>query len=205
LRAVFTLLSSESAFRRAAAADSTQTDAWFGLGTVEYFKATASRYVFGLGLFGSQARAYAMIERAVAGKGWLRHTALFFLAFMQKQDGLHEQALVSCDRMLQRYPGNRSALRLQRDVRVERGDYAEAVELARHLAVDVATEFPDNRYGLAETRIAMVKAWDGLAEPDSVRRYADMIIAWEPYQRDVPWLSAYVAEARRYRKKWDRR
>ena len=124
---------------------------------------------------------------------------------MQKQDGLYEQALAGCDRMLRRFPGNRSALRLQRDIRVERGDYAGAVELARYLDVDIAREFPDNRYGLAETRIALVKAWDGLAEPDSVRRYADLVIAWEPFRHDVPWLSDYVAEARRYRKKWDQR
>lgn len=197
LPAFRTMLSVPSTLGRVQRLDPELVDAEFGLGVIEYFKAAADRYLFGLGLIGSRERAYARVRRAQQGSGMLQPMAEFLLGFMMKEDRLYEGAAGCCYRLLAKYPGNRSARRLLRDIRLEQGQYRQALEVATGLETDIARAFPDNRYGLAENRLKMAQAWEKLGRRDSALLRADQIIAWEKYQNSTPWLACYVKDAKR--------
>ena len=203
LKALFTLGSAANSLGRAAELDSTLADAWFGLGAIEYFRATADRYIGGMGIFGSSARAFQRMARARAGRGWLHAACGFTLAFMRKEDGDAAGAVATCREVLREWPGNRTGLKLLRESCITGGLYTEALAVARALDSSITRDFPRNRYGLAENRLAALKAWDGLGRRDSVLACADRLIGWSPYERETPWLADYVAEARQYRRKWE--
>ncbi len=171
-------------------------DPYFGLGAVEYFRSLGNRYVLGLGLFGSKAKAYSWVEKVVADSGLCQPVAAFYLAWMRGQDGHYDEALADCRELLERYPGSRTVLRTMRDVCLAAGRYEEAVAAGRTLDSSIRADFPDNKYGLAENWTVTAKAWDGLAEADSVRHYAGLVTGWEQYRDEVPWLPAYLADAR---------
>jgi len=197
LPAFRTMLRVPGTLERAKKLDPGLVDAEFGLGVIEYFKAAADRYFFGLGLIGSRERAYARVRRAQQGSGVLQPMAEFLLGFMMKEDRLYEGAAECCQRLLARYPGNRSARRLLRDIRLDQGRYRQALEIATGLEADIVRVFPDNRYGLAENRLKMAQAWEKLGRKDSAVFRADQIIAWERYQNNTPWLACYVRDAKR--------
>lgn len=201
LRAVTALNSASRSLKRAAELDPALADAWYGLGVVEYFRGSADRYALGLGLLGSRAKAYELMARARAGNGWLASAVDLTLAFMHKQDGNHREAIVLCERLWRRHPGNRSALRLLRDSHLAAGEWKQTLSVCATLDSSIKRNFPDNRYGLAENRLAALKAWDGLGRQDSVRAYAERLIAWSPYEQEVPWLAGYIAEARQFLRK----
>lgn len=200
-QALRVLLGVERHFRRALELDSTQADARLGLGTTEYFRATIDRYLLGLKLFGSRARAYRLVEDAVAADPGLADAGDLLLAYMRKEDGDYREAASHCANVLERHPGNRTALRMLRDVRREAGEFRAVLELGREIDSSISVAFPRNRYGLAENRLAMAKAWRGLGRTDSLVACCDRIIAWEPYRDSVPWLPDYIAEARAMKKK----
>ncbi|MEO0074222.1 MAG: hypothetical protein ABIK43_06150, partial [candidate division WOR-3 bacterium] len=93
----------------------------FGQGVVEYFRACASRYVFGLQLFGSRSRAYQALRKVEQSDVLLRAAAGFMLAFMYKEDRQFDSSLAFCHRLLQNYPSNRAARRLLRDALLAAG------------------------------------------------------------------------------------
>ncbi|MGQ9707335.1 MAG: hypothetical protein ACUVUR_00465 [bacterium] len=199
--AFMTMLKVPAHFRRALVLEPKLDDAWFGLGTIEYFKATADRYCFGLGLLGSRERAYHLVRRAQKEGELLQPMAEYLLGFMMKEDRLFADAVSCCERLLARYPENRSARRLLRDIYLDMGRYEEVIAVGRELDEDIRSTFSDNRYGIAENWLKMAYAWHSLGETDSVRVYTERIINWTPFQNSVPWLANYVQEAKRLRTK----
>jgi len=196
-RAVFTMLGVERHLRRAVELDSLLEDAWFGIGVIEYFKATADRYVFGMGILGSRERAYDLVERAAGSDGVLCNAALFLQAFMHKEDGEFDRAVGFCEELLERHPGNRAALRMLRDTYLAAGEHGDVIRLGREIEESIGVSFPENRYGLAENRLQMARAWSRSGQQDSARALVDSLVAWEPYRDSVPWLRNYIADARR--------
>ncbi|MEO0022837.1 MAG: tetratricopeptide repeat protein [candidate division WOR-3 bacterium] len=191
-----TMLRVPSHLKRALTLDPQLHDARFGLAVIEYFKATADRYCLGLGLFGSRERAYRQMEEARLQAELLQPMAEFMLGFMHKEDRNYPAAIRYCQHLLRRYPGNRSARRLLRDVYLAKGDYRQAIALGRELDADIRRTFPDNRYGLTENWLKLAYAWQGLGVADSAVHYANRIIALECYASRVPWLGSYVREAK---------
>jgi len=202
LSAFRTLVTIPASLQKAVRIDTTLEDAWFGLGVIEYFKAVADRYCFGLGLIGSRARAYKLVRRAVANGGLLQPAAEFLLGFMAKEDGNYEAATACCQRLLERYPGNRAARRMLRDIYIDMGEYEKALAVAAELERDIQRAFPENRYGLAENWIKMASAWAQLGDSARTCCLADRVIAWEPFQDQVPWLDGYVRDAKRLKRRW---
>ncbi|MFO7675373.1 MAG: tetratricopeptide repeat protein [bacterium] len=204
LRAFLALGSSSRSLSRAVGLDPGLHDAWFGMGAVEYFRSVADRYVGGIGIFGSRSKAHHYIARARAGPGWLGNARAFVLAYIQRDEGDPAAAVATCREVLAAHPGNRTGLKLLRDSHLSAGQYREALALVQVIDSSIRRDFPRNRYGLAENRLVAMKAWDGLARRDSALHCAGQIVAWERYERETPWLASYVAEARRYRRRWTR-
>jgi tetratricopeptide (TPR) repeat protein len=195
--AFLTLLKVNPHLQRALALNPELYDARFGLAVIEYFKATADRYCFGLGLLGSRERAYQLMTEAREKAHQLQPMAEFMLAFMYKEDHNYPAAIESCNRLLSRYPGNRTARRLLRDIYLAMGSYQQAIALGRELEAELSATAPDNRYARSENWLKLTYAWTGAGIPDSARTYADRIINWQNYSSSVPWLSEYVREAKR--------
>ncbi len=172
------------------------SDAKFGLGVIEYFKATADRYCFGLGLLGRRDRAYRLMKTAQSEAKLLQPMSEFMLAFMYKEDRQYDLAVRWGELLLRRYPNNRAACRLLRDIYLDMGNFEQAIELGRKLERDIRNSFPENRYGRAENWLKLAYAWQRIGEPDSARLYVERIINWERYSGEVPWLSNYVREAK---------
>lgn len=199
--AFLTMLKVVGHFRRALVLEPGFEDAWFGLGVIEYFKATADRYCGGLGLIGSREQAYELVNRAQRNGVLLQPMAEFLLGFMRKEDKQFEDAVQWCRRLLFRYPNNRVAHRLLRDIYLNMKKYPEVIEIGRKLETDIISTFPNNRYGLAENWLKMAYAWEGLNQVDSARMLSERLIAWEEYQSYVPWLANYIREAKRLKKR----
>jgi tetratricopeptide (TPR) repeat protein len=196
LPAFMTMLKVPSRLHRALELEPGLADAAFGLGVIEYFKATADRYLFGLGLIGSRERAYSLVQKAERTGVLMVPMAQFLLGFMMKEDKLYPGAIEWCEKLLARYPDNRAARRLLRDVYLDMGRFHQAIAVARGLERDIRRAFPNNRYGLAENWLKMAYAFEKLNEADSVVVYSERIIAWEGFQNQVPWLANYVREAK---------
>ncbi|MEO0068038.1 MAG: tetratricopeptide repeat protein [candidate division WOR-3 bacterium] len=194
--AFMTLLKVTPHLNRALKFDARLTDALFGIGVIEYFKATADRYCFGLGLIGSRERAYKLLQKARRQDGMLQPMAEFMLGFMCKEEGQFEEAIKYCNRLLERYPNNRAALRLLRDIYLDMGNYERVIILARELESDITRVFPNNRYGIAENWLKMAYAWAGLGRTDSTRFFAQCILNWADQADSVPWLVSYVRAAK---------
>jgi tetratricopeptide (TPR) repeat protein len=184
----------------ALALDSGLSDARFGLGMVEYFMAKSDRYFPGLRL-GSRRKAYSLVKPLADGAGLRQPAAELVIAFMLKEDGHYDAALGYCRRVLTVYPGNRSALRLMRDILFDARRYADVVQVGAELDSALIKVFPDNRYGLAQNWVVCGKAYAQMGEKLRARELFNRVIAWAPYQADVPWLPQYVRQA----KWWQRR
>lgn len=201
LSAFMTMLKVPGIFHQALVRDRELTDALFGLGVIEYFKANADRYFFGLGLIGSRERAYALIQE-VERKGILTTPmAAFLLGFMMKEDKLYAGSVKWCKKLLNRYPDNRAVRRLLRDVYLAMGSCEQSLKIARGLEHDIQNAFPDNLYGQSENWLKMAYAWEKLSQPESVCVYSERIIARERFQDRVPWLRNYVREAKELKKR----
>jgi tetratricopeptide (TPR) repeat protein len=187
--------------KAALARDSGLDDARLGLAMVDYFRALSNRYTMGLKLMGSRRKAYSEIRPMADGGGPLSVPAQMMMAYMLKEDGDCESAAVYCRRVLALYPANRSALRLMRDAFHRAGRYADAVRVGVQIDSVLAAVFADNKYARAENWIVCGKAYAQLGQKQAARERFDRIIAWEPYQDDVPWLPHYVREAKQWRKK----
>jgi tetratricopeptide (TPR) repeat protein len=185
----------------ALANDSSLTGARLGIGAVEYFKTSADRYVLGLGLLGSRKRAYRLVTAVADSEGMLQPAAQFLLAYMLKEDGDCDGAVRYCQKLLEQYPGNRTAMRLMRDAQYRGGMSSAAIATGRRIEQEVLSACPGNRYALSENWIVCGKAFARLGQSDSARERFDRVISWEPYIGEVPWLSHYVREARQWRKK----
>lgn len=199
LRAFTTMLRVTPSLGRARRLAPEMSEASFGLGVVEYFKSCANRYALGLRLFGSRERAYGLLRQVESGDAALQPMAVFMLGFMYKEDRQYDSAGVCCRRLLERYPGNRSTARLLRDVLLKAGRAGEALEVALDLWRDIDTVWPTNYYGLAENWLKMAEAYELLGRTEQAAGCADLVIAWEPWQDDVPWLRNYVREAKQLR------
>ncbi len=174
-------------------------DAHFGLGMVEYFRAVGDAYLLGLGILGSKKRAFEWVERAVADSGLFQPSAWFSLAWMLGQSQHYDEALKECDRLLVRYPGNRTVIRTMRDICYDKGDYAEVLAIGREMEQSILASFPENKYYLSENWLKTAKAWDRLGRADSALALTGRIIDWEQHQDQVPWLKNYVREAKELR------
>ena len=203
LKAFMTMLGVPSNLKRVTRLDSTLHDVRFGQAVIEYFKATADRYLFGLGLFGSRERAYRAMRDAAGREGRFQPMAQFMLAFMLKEDGEYAEAVEVCEALLAEYPGNRAARRLLRDSHVENLDTDLAVGVCRELEAEILDIYPDNRYGIAENRLKWGRAWMLAGEADSARVRFDQVIAWESFEDEVPWLGHYVRDAKVWRRRLD--
>ncbi len=181
--------------------DPSLTEARLGLGMMNYFMAMSSRYTLGLRLMGSRKKAYAAIKPLADGDGPLKIAAQMMMAYMLKEDGDYDAALGYCRRLLASYPGNRSTLRLMRDAFFKASRYAEAVQVGAELDTVIPRAFADNKYCVAENWIVCGKAYAQMGQKEEARKRFDRVIAWEPYQADVPWLPHYVREAKQWRKK----
>jgi len=184
----------------ALARDSSLTDARFGLGMLEYLKATTDRYLPVVRL-GSRRNAYALIKPIADGSGPRKAAAELMMAYMSREDRNYDQAFAYCRRVLAGYPGNRSALRLMRDAMVQAGRYAEAVQTCATLDSLIDLAFPSNRYGKAENWLEWGKAYTLMGMKQEARDRFDRVIAWEQYQNVVPWLRFYVRVAKQWRAK----
>ncbi len=184
----------------ALARDSSLIDARFGLGMIEYFMASTDRYIPGLRL-GSRKKSYALIKPLADGAGPRKPTAELAIAYMFRQDGYYDEALDYCRRVLAAYPGNRSTLRLMRDILFDAGRYAAVVQVGAEIGSALVRAFPDNKYGLAENWLVSGKAYELMGDKAKARELFDRVIAWQPYSSEVPWLSNYVREAKRWRAK----
>jgi len=185
----------------ALAADPTLTDARLGIGVVEYFKAGASRYTLGLSLLGSRKKALRLVTPVADHDGALQPAAQLLLAYMLKEAGDAAGAVRYCQRLLDRYPDNRTALRLMRDAQYRGGMLSAALATGRRVEQEVLRATPGNRYALSENWVVCGKAFAQLGQKDSARARFDRVIAWEPYAAEVPWLPNYVREAKQWRKK----
>ena len=181
--------------------DSSLTEARLGLGMMDYFMAMSSRYTLGLRLMGSRDKAYAAIKPLADGNGELKAPAQMMMAYMLKEDRDYDAAVGYCRRLLASYPGNRSTLRLMRDVFFKASRYAEAVQVGVGLDSALPKAFADNKYCMAENWIVCGKAYAQMGQKEEARKRFDRVIAWEPYQADVPWLPHYVREAKQWLKK----
>ena len=185
----------------AMADDSTLTDAQLGIGVVEYFKASANRYVLGLSLFGSKKKAFRLVTPVADQPGALQPAAQLLLAYMLKEDGDCSGAVRYCRKLLDRYPDNRTALRLMRDAQYSGGMLSAALATGRRVEQEVLRATPGNRYALSENWVVCGKAFARAGQKDSARVRFARVIAWEPYVGEVPWLATYVREAKQWRKK----
>jgi tetratricopeptide (TPR) repeat protein len=79
--------------------------------------------------------------------------------------------------------------------------YAEAVQVGAEIDSALPKAFRVNKYGMAENWIVCGKAYAQMGQKEEARKRFDRVIAWEPYQADVPWLPRYVREAKQWRKK----
>ena len=181
--------------------DSSLTDARFGLGMIEYFKAVSSRYTLGLRLMGSRANGYAAVKSVADGHSPSKPAAEVMLAYMHKEDGDYDAALTYCRRLLAAYPGNWSALRMMRDVFFKSKRYADAVRVGAELDSLLVWSSPQSKYCQSENWLVCAKAYAQMGEKGKARGLLDRVIAWEQYQDDVPWLAHYVREAKQWRKK----
>jgi len=184
--------------RAALAIDSSLTDAWFGLGVVEYFKASADRYIGGLGLLGSKSKAYQLVAAVADSECLLQPAAQFLHAYMLKQDGDVDGSVRRLRDVLQRYTGNRTALRMIRDAQYQGGRLSDAVATGRFIEQAVLRDCPGSRYALAENWVVCGKAFAQADQSDSARVKFARVIAWEYCKDEVPWLTQYVREARRW-------
>ena len=187
----------------ALALDSSLTDARFGLGMIEYFMAKSDRYLPGLRL-GSRRKAYSLVRPLAEGTGLRKPAAEMVIAFMLKEDGHYDAALGYCRQVLAAYPGSRSALRLMRDILFDARRYADVVQVGAELDSSLINAFPDNRYGLAQNWVVCGKAYAQMGEKPRARELFDRVIAWEPYQADVPWLPQYLRQAKWWRRRLGR-
>ena len=185
----------------ALAADPTLTDAQLGIGVVEFFKAGANRYVLGLSLFGSKKKAFRLVTPVADQDGALQPAAQLLLAYMLKEDGDCAGAVRYCRKLLDRYPDNRTALRLMRDAQYRGGMLSAALATGRRVEQEVLRATPGNRYALSENWVVCGKAFAQLGQTDSARVRFDRVIAWEQYADEVPWLPDYVREAKQWLKK----
>ncbi len=182
----------------ALALDSSLTDARFGLGLIEYFMAKSDRYLPGLRL-GSRRKAYSLVRPLADGTGLRKPAAEMVVAFMLKEDGHYDAALGYCRQVLAAYPGNRSALRLMRDILFDARRYADVVQVGAELDSSLLHAFPDNRYGMAQNWVVCGKAYALMGEKTRARELFNRVIAWESYQGDVPWLPQYLRQAKWWR------
>jgi tetratricopeptide (TPR) repeat protein len=182
--------------------DSSLTDARFGLGMIEYFKAVSSRYTLGLRLMGSRAKGYAAVKSVADGQGPSKPAAEVMLAYMHKEDGDYDAALTYCGRLLAAYPGNWSALRMTRDVFFKSKRYADALRVGAELDSELAGFSPESKYAQSENWLVCAKAYAQMGKKEEARERFDRVIAWEQYQDDVPWLALYVRQAKQWRKKF---
>jgi hypothetical protein len=196
--ALFALFGVGTHLRAALVNDPGLTDAQLGLGVLEYFKASAGRYVPGLGRLGSKARAYQLVSAVADGNGMLGPAAQFLRAYLLKEDGDYSGTIRECGKLLDRYPGNRTALRMMRDALYRAGRFSEAVMTGRQVEQEMLRAHPGNRYALAENWMVCGMAFAGLGQADSARDRFGRVVGWECHQRDVPWLSVYVRQAKRW-------
>jgi hypothetical protein len=196
--AILTLFGVGPHLRAALADDPSLTDARLGIGIIEYFKASAGRYAPGLGMFGSKEKGYRLVSAVADGDGMLGPAAQFLRAYLLKEDGDYRATIRECRKLLDRYPGNRTALRMLRDAQYRAGMFSDAVKTGRQVEQEMLQAYPGNRYALAENWMVCGMALAGLGQADSARDRFDRVIAWEPYERDVPWLAVYVRQARRW-------
>ena len=194
--ALRTMLGVQGEMRAALKLDPELTDACFGLGMVEYFRAQGNKFVLGLGLFGSKGKAYDWLRKAEQGSGLLSTSATSSLAWIMGQDRKFDSAIARCEQLLARYPGNRTVMRMMRDIYYSKGDYVKALALGARLEKSIRASFADNKYGLSENWIVSAKCWEGLSQTDSACALAERVMDWEEHQDDVPWLPNYVRDAR---------
>jgi len=120
---------------------------------------------------------------------------------MLKEDGDCAGAVRYCRKLLDRYPDNRTALRLMRDAQYRGGMLSAALATGRRVEQEVLRATPGNRYALSENWVVCGKAFAQLGQTDSARVRFDRVIAWEQYADEVPWLPDYVREAKQWLKK----
>ena len=183
--------------------DSSLTDARFGLGMIEYFKAVSSRYTLGLRLMGSREKGYTAVKSVADGQSPSKPAAEVMLAYMHKEDGDYDAALTYCGRLLAAYPGNWSALRMTRDVFFKSKRYADVLGIGAQLDSELARFSPQSKYAQSENWLVCGKAYAQMGETGKARERFDRVIAWEQYQDDVPWLALYVRQAKQWRNKLD--
>lgn len=185
----------------ALARDSSLDEARLGLGMLDFLMAMSSRYTLGLRIVGSRKRAFAAVKPLADGNGPVKSAAQQAMAYMLKQDGDYAASLGYCRQLLATYPGNRTVLRLMRDALFEAGRNAEAVRVGAELDIIFPRAFTDNKYSLAENWIVCAKAYTRMGQKEEARKRFIRIIAWEPYQADVPYLAHYVRESKQWLKK----
>jgi tetratricopeptide (TPR) repeat protein len=191
--AAMTAVRAAGSLRAAARLAPDSADYACGLGMLEYFQSYAGRLLPGGG--GAAGRAMALVRRAADGGTLCRASAEYSLCWMLGDQGRHDSAVAGCYRLLERYPGNRSGMRLLRDNLIEAGRCREAIVVGADLERSIRAAFPRNRYGLAENWLKMAKAYERLGQKDSALSCAERIIGWQPYAAHVPWLANYVKEA----------
>ena len=181
--------------------DSSLVEARLGVGMIDFYKATSSKYTLGLHLMGSRPRAYAVIRPIADGDGPLKGPAEMMMAAMLKADERYDEAVDYCKRVLAIYPGNRGVMRMMRDAFFKGGRYADAVQVGAVLDSAIPKAFPDDKYCIAENWDVCGKAYTQMGKKEEARERFNRVIAWEKYQDDVPWLPRYVSECKQWLKK----
>jgi tetratricopeptide (TPR) repeat protein len=195
LSGLLTMLKVAPHFDRALKRDPSSDGAMLGLGIIEFFKLTADRYLFGLGLFGDRERAYRLLQSAYRQDGLFKPMAAFMLGFSYMVDDDFAPATAWCDSLLLIYPGNRSGMKLLRDTYVKMGAFEQAIEIGAKIDRSIRAVFPDNWYGISENWLKMSRSWQGLGQADSSNSYAEKLVGLGAVRQGVPWLDCYVREA----------
>jgi len=196
-----TMLEVGSHLNAALARDSSLADARLALGMIEYSKALSSRYTLGIRLAGSKPRAYSIVKPLADRAGPTRVPAQMMLALMFKEDGDYDASIRYCRQVLESYPGNRSTMRMMRDAFFKAGRYPETVQVGAELDSAIRKAYRDNKYCIAENWIVCGKAYAQMGQKEEARSRFNRVIAWEPYQANVPWLPHYVREAKQWLKR----
>ncbi len=193
--AMRTILTVATPLRTALKLDPSLAGAYLGLGMVEYFGSVGNKYLLGVRLLGSKAKAFDFVRRAAQDTGLFRVSARFSLAWMLGDDRKYKEAVDLGSELLKEFPGNRSMLRTLRDIHLREGRCAEALKTGREMAASLAHDRPNNRYYASENWLKMAQAWDRAGQRDSALAYADKVLALKRYELTTPWLATYVREA----------
>ncbi len=194
-------LQSESQLRQTLNLDSTFYDACLGLGSLEYFKARANRYVLGLKLFGDAERGINNIRKAAEHGHYFATTAQHSLAWTLTADGKPEEAKSYTQALLSRYPENRVFLWQLVDICLAEKDWQGAIDTGGVLLDNVRKNQSDCCANITGVKLRIAQGYYGLGEYKTTVGLCEEIIRVKECPDGAIGLKEVIKEARKLLKK----